>query len=558
MKIHWLNENSRRFLQAGYLDNNTSPEERIKEIADRAEKLLEKPGFSDKFYKYMAKGYYSLSSPVWSNFGKKRGLPISCFGSYIGDNMGDILYTHAETGMMSKMGGGTSAYFGDLRPRGSTIKDNGSSSGSVHFVQLFDKMVDVISQGSTRRGQFAGYLPVEHDDIEEFLKIGTEGNPVQKILYGISISDNWMEEMIAGDQKKRNIWAKILQRRGEIGYPYILFRDTANKNTVDVYKDKGHKIHASNLCTEIMLPSNERWSFVCCLSSINLSYYDEWKNTDAVETLTYFLDAVMSEFIQSLESYRDSQSREDQLVFQFMERAYNFSKENRALGLGVLGWHSLLQSKMIPFASKEAAKLNIEIFKTIQEKSYQASHELAKEYGEPEVLKGYGRRNTTINAIAPTTSSAFILGQVSQGIEPIWSNVYVKDIEKIKTTIKNPLLVKLLEKKDKNDKEVWDDIKKHDGSVQHLDFLSEKEKEVFKTYQEINQLDIIYQAAARQEYIDQGQSLNMMVHPDTPIKDVNQLYIEAYKAGVKSLYYQHSMNAAQKFNQKLVCSSCEA
>lgn len=558
MKIHWLNENSRKFLQAGYLEKNTSPEERIKEISDRAEELLKKPGFSEKFYKYMAKGYYSLSSPVWSNFGKKRGLPISCFGSYIGDNMGDILYTHAETGMMSKMGGGTSAYFGDLRPRGSEIKNNGSSSGSVHFVQLFDKMVDVISQGSTRRGQFAGYLPVEHDDIEEFLKIGTEGNPVQKILYGVSISDKWMEEMIAGDQKKREIWAKILQRRGEIGYPYILFSDTANKNTVDVYKDKGHKIHASNLCTEIMLPSNERWSFVCCLSSINLNYYDEWKDTDAVETLTYFLDAVMSEFIERLESYRDSKSREDQLVFKFMERAYNFSKENRALGLGVLGWHSLLQSKMIPFASKDAAKLNIEIFKSIQDKSYQASSNLAKEYGEPEVLKGYGRRNTTINAIAPTTSSAFILGQISQGIEPIWSNVYVKDIEKIKTTIKNPLLVNLLTEKGQNNKEVWDDIKNHDGSVQHLSFLSTKEKEVFKTYQQINQLDIIYQAAARQEYIDQGQSLNMMIHPDTPIKDVNKLYIEAYRAGVKSLYYQHSMNAAQKFNQKLVCSSCEA
>jgi ribonucleoside-diphosphate reductase alpha chain len=241
-----------------------------------------------------------------------------------------------------------------------------------------------------------------------------------------------------------------------------------------------------------------------------------------------------------------------------MERAYNFSKENRALGLGVLGWHSLLQSKMIPFASKDAAKLNIEIFKSIQDKSYQASSNLAKEYGEPEVLKGYGRRNTTINAIAPTTSSAFILGQISQGIEPIWSNVYVKDIEKIKTTIKNPLLVNLLTEKGQNNKEVWDDIKNHDGSVQHLNFLSDQEKEVFKTYQEISQLDIIYQAAARQEYIDQGQSLNMMIHPDTPIKDVNKLYIEAYRAGVKSLYYQHSMNAAQKFNQKLVCSSCEA
>jgi len=506
----------------------------------------------------MEKGYFSLSSPVWANFGKKRGLPISCFGSYIADNMGSILFTEAEVGMMSKMGGGTSGYFGELRHRGAAIKNNGTSSGSVHFMQLFDKMVDVVSQGSTRRGQFSPYLPVEHKDIEEFLQIGTEGDPIQKIIHAVTVGDDWMQKMIDGDETKRKIWAKILQRRGEIGYPYILFRDNINKNTVDVYKDKKHTIHASNLCTEIMLPSDERWSFVCCLSSINLLHYDEWKDTDAVETLVYFLDAVMTEFIQRLESYRDSKSDEDRLTFLFMERAYNFAKENRALGLGVLGYHSLLQSKMLPFESKDAAKLNIEVFKFIKEKSYKASEQLAKEYGEPEVLKGYGRRNTTLNAIAPTTSSSFILGQVSQGIEPIWSNVYVKDIEKVKTTIKNPLLEKLLKEKGKNTKDVWNDIKIHDGSVQHLKFLTEKEKNVFKTYEEINQMDLIYQAAARQKYIDQGQSLNMMVHPDTPVKFLNQLYINAWQSGIKSLYYQHSMNAAQKFNQKLVCQSCEA
>lgn len=556
--MKWLNEHSRKFLQAGYLVEGTTPEQRIREIADHAEKLLEAKGFSDKFYSYMEKGYFSLSSPVWANFGKKRGLPISCFGSYIADNMGSILFTEAEVGMMSKMGGGTSGYFGELRHRGAAIKNNGTSSGSVHFMQLFDKMVDVVSQGSTRRGQFSPYLPVEHKDIEEFLQIGTEGDPIQKIIHAVTVGDDWMQKMIDGDETKRKIWAKILQRRGEIGYPYILFRDNINKNTVDVYKDKKHTIHASNLCTEIMLPSDERWSFVCCLSSINLLHYDEWKDTDAVETLVYFLDAVMTEFIQRLESYRDSKSDEDRLTFLFMERAYNFAKENRALGLGVLGYHSLLQSKMLPFESKDAAKLNIEVFKFIKEKSYKASEQLAKEYGEPEVLKGYGRRNTTLNAIAPTTSSSFILGQVSQGIEPIWSNVYVKDIEKVKTTIKNPLLEKLLKEKGKNTKDVWNDIKIHDGSVQHLKFLTEKEKNVFKTYEEINQMDLIYQAAARQKYIDQGQSLNMMVHPDTPVKFLNQLYINAWQSGIKSLYYQHSMNAAQKFNQKLVCQSCEA
>ncbi len=556
-EIKWLTDNSRKFLESGYLTGDTTPEERIREIAAHAESILKIKGFADKFYGYMAEGYYSLASPVWSNFGKRRGLPISCFGSHIADDMGDILYTQSEVGMMSKLGGGTSGYFGKLRHRGAEVKNNGSSSGAVHIMQLFEKMVDVVSQGSVRRGRFAPYLPIDHPDIKEFLELGTEGNPIQELTHGVTVGDQWMQEMIDGDNDKRAIWAKVLQRRGEIGYPYILFKDNANKGTVDVYKDKNKEIYASNLCTEIMLPSDERWSFVCCLSSINLLHYDQWKDTDAVETLTYFLDAVMDEFITKLEVFKDSSDRDDQLTFTFMEKAYNFAKENRALGLGALGWHSLLQSKMLSFDSEEAYTLNNEIFKTIKERSYKASEELATLLGEPEVLKGYGRRNTTLNAIAPTTSSAFILGQVSQGIEPIWSNSYVKDIAKIKTTIKNPFLVALLEEKGQNTNEVWKSIRDYDGSVQHLDFLSENEREVFKTYPEIDQMAIVYQAATRQNHIDQGQSVNVMVHPDMPIKDVNKIYTTAWKLGMKSMYYQHSMNAAQKFKQKKECLSCE-
>ena len=556
-EIKWLTENSRKFLESGYLTGDTTPEERILEIAQHAEKILGIDGYAEKFYKYMSEGFYSLASPVWSNFGKKRGLPISCFGSCIADDMGDILYTQSEVGMMSKLGGGTSGYFGKIRHRGAEVKNNGSSSGSVHIMQLFEKMVDIVSQGSVRRGRFAPYLPIDHQDIHEFLEIGTEGNPIQELTHGVTVGDQWMQEMIDGDVEKRTLWAKVLQRRGEIGYPYIFFRDHANNGTVDVYKDKKLEIHGSNLCTEIMLPSNEDWSFVCCLSSMNLLHYDKWKDTDAVETLTYFLDAVMEEFITKLEVYKNSTDRDDQLTFTFMEKAYNFAKENRALGLGALGWHSLLQSRMLPFDSEEAFKLNSEIFKTIKDKSYKASEELAKLFGEPAVLKGYGRRNTTLNAIAPTTSSAFILGQVSQGIEPIWSNSYVKDIAKIKTTIKNPFLVDLLEEKGQNTTEVWRSIRDFDGSVQHLDFLSEHEKDVFKTYPEIDQTVIVYQAANRQNHIDQGQSINVMVHPDMPIKDVNNIYITAWKLGVKSMYYQHSMNAAQKFKQKKSCDSCE-
>ena len=555
--FEWLNENSRKFLAAGYLGEGITAEERISNIAQRAEQLLEMPGFADKFYYYMSQGFYSLASPVWSNFGKERGLPISCFGSHIDDDIGNILYSQSEVGMMSKLGGGTSGYFGKIRHRGAAIKDNGEASGAVHIMRLFESMVDVVSQGSVRRGRFSPYLPIDHPDIMEFLEIGTEGNPIQELTHGVTVKDDWMQQMIDGDVEKRTVWAKVLQSRGEMGYPYIFFTDNANNGAADVYKDKKLPIYASNLCTEIMLPSDHNWSFVCVLSSINVLHYDKWKDTDAVETMIYFLDPVITEFLEKLEVYKNSDDLDDQQTFLFMERAYNFSKENRALGMGVLGWHSLLQSKMLPFDSQGAFDLNSEVFKNIKEHSNKASRDLAEKFGEPELLKGYGRRNTTLNAVAPTTSSAFILGQVSQGIEPIWSNIYVKDIAKIKTTIKNPFLVKLLEEKGMDTPEVWRKIRDRDGSVQDLDFLSENEKEVFKTYAEIDQMSIIYQAANRQNHIDQGQSLNIIIHPDTTTKEINKIHVTAWKLGLKSLYYQHSMNAAQKFKQKKECESCE-
>jgi len=558
MAYEWLNEHARTFLERGYLKEGTTPEERVREIAEAAENILDKPGFADKFEKYMAAGYYSLASPVWINFGLDNGLPISCFGSYIPDDMANILYTQSEVGMMSKFGGGTSAYFGELRGRGASISDRGSSSGAVHFMQLFQTIVNVISQGSVRRGQFSPYLPIDHPDIDEFLDIGAEGNPIQKLTHGVCVPDWWMQEMVDGDEQKRATWAKVIERRGQMGYPYIFFTDNVNNNTVDVYKDKDLKIYASNLCTEIMLPSRSDWSFVCDLSSMNVRYYDEWKDTDAVETLTYFLDAVMSEFIQKLEAMRDSGDEDKQLDFQFMERAYNFATANRALGLGVLGWHSLLQSKMIPLESDEADTLNKEIFETIHDQAYAASAKMADEYGEPAILDGYGRRNTTVMAIAPTTSSAFILGQVSQSIEPMFSNCYVKDIDKAKVTIKNEFLQNVLEEKGENTRETWTSIRDNDGSVQHLSCLSEDEKAVFRTFAEIEQERLVKQAADRQQYIDQAQSLNLMVPPDMEPKEVNELYLNAWRQGIKTLYYQHSMNAAQQLSRKKVCEACEA
>lgn len=544
--FHWLNEDSRLFLQRGYLLEGTTAFERIRFIAEHAELKLGIEGFADKFYHYMARGYFSLSSPIWSNFGLDRGLPISCFGSYIGDSIHDIMVTTAEVGMMSKIGGGTSAYFGDIRPRGSTIKNNGKSDGSFNFSKLFDTVIDVISQGTSRKGQFAGYIDIEHGDIDEWLDIHTEGNPIQLMYYGVCVGHDWLESMKAGDPYKRQLWAKLLQRKTETGIPYLFFKDNANAGRPDVYRDKNMTVHASNLCTEIMLPSSNDESFVCCLSSMNLLYFDEWKDTDAPEVLTYFLDVVMSEFIDKSKS------------IPFLERANRFATRHRALGLGVLGWHSYLQANNIAFDSFQAMQKNNEIFRVLQEKTLKASKELAQRFGEPELLKGYGRRNTTLMSIAPTKSSSFILGSVSPSVEPFKSNYYVKDLAKIKTVYKNPFLEKLLQEKGLDTEETWASILHNDGSVQHLEQLSEHEKEVFKTFAEISQLSVIQQAAQRQKYIDQGQSINLMIHPATPARDLNQLYLTAEELGLKSIYYQNSMSAAQVFNRNLLsCSSCE-
>jgi ribonucleoside-diphosphate reductase alpha chain len=546
-EYRWLTDLSKQFLERDYLVEGQTVDERVDVICATAERILKKPGFAKAFKENIKKGWYSLSTPVWTNFGNDRGLPISCFGSYIEDSMESILFTHAEVGMMTKHGGGTSAYFGNLRGRGEKIRKNGESSGSVHFMKLFENLINVVSQGATRRGNFAAYLPIDHQDIEEFLKIRSEGFPIQDLSFGVCVPDDWMQAMIDGDKDKRKVWAKVLESRAHKGYPYIFFTDTVNKNTVDVYKDKGMKITHSNLCSEIMLPDSKDECFVCDLSSMNLLYYDEWKDTNAVELIVYFLDAVMTEFIEKASK------------IPFMERPVRFAKNHRALGLGVLGWHSHLQKWMIPFESMEAKYLNITIAKKLRDEAYKASAKLAKEYGEPELMKGYGRRNSTLLAFAPTKSSAFILGQVSEQAEPNRANIVIKDLQKGKFTMRNPYLEALLEKKGKNDDETWSSILKHGGSVQHLEFLNEHEKAVFKTFSEISMKEVIIQASQRQKYIDQAQSLNLMIHPDIPIKDVNALIIEAWQLGIKSLYYQYSVNAAQKFSRDiLACKNCES
>ena len=546
-KYYWLNEDSRNFLKRGYIEGDQTAEERIIEIAQAAEKDLGITGFAEKFEEYMSYGWYSLSSPIWANYGLERGLPISCFGSYIDDTMEAILTKQAEVGMMTKMGGGTSGYFGDLRARGTDINSGGKSNGPVHFMELFESVTNVVSQSNVRRGSFAAYMPIEHKDILEFLQIRDDGNAIQQLSIGVTISDKWMKSMISGNKEKRKVWSKVIQKRFESGYPYLFFSDTMNDNAPDVYQDKGLKIHASNLCSEIALHSSNDESFVCNLSSMNLLHYDDWKGTDAVETLTYFLDAVQSEFIRKTKDVP------------YMQPARNFAERQRALGIGVLGWHSYLQSKMIAFESFDAKRLNGEIFAYIKKQSHEASRHLAELFGEPELLKGYGRRNVTTMAVAPTTSSSFILGQVSPSVEPLNSNYFVKDLAKGKFTYKNPYLEKLLSKYNKNDRPTWKSILTTGGSVQHLDFLSEEEKDVFKTFGEISQKEIVTQASIRQRSIDQAQSINMMVHPKTSLKEMNQLLIFAWEQGVKTLYYHRGTNPSQELSRNLLnCASCEA
>lgn len=550
----WLNENSYDFLRAneGYLRDTETVSSRVRDIAKRAFKeIYPNQEYYDKFINYMQRGFISLSTPVWANYGREGTLSISCFGSFTSDSLDKIMFTSAETGMMSKYGGGTSTKL-NLRHRGAPISKGGVSDGAVHFAKLFDKVVDTCKQSSVRRGAMAVYLDIDHADIKEFLSIKHESSDVQNLFSGVCVSNKWLQDMENGDEDKREVWAEVLKSRQRVGIPYIFFTDNVNENKPQIYKDLDLKIHSSNLCSEIMLSSTDEESFVCCLSSLNLETYDEWKDTDVAQVLTAFLDTVITDFTETASKIN------------FMERTVKFALSQRALGIGVLGYHSYLQKNMIPFESLEAKMFNSRVFKKLQKDTYEESIRLGEELGHAPIFEASEtsdkkRRNVTTMAVAPTSSSAFILGQTSQGIEPLRSNYYVRTMAKKKIVYKNPHLEKLLEEKGKNTEEVWDKISENFGSVRTLEFLTEAEKLVFRTFAEISQMEVIIQASQRQQFIDQGQSVNILVHPKTPIKEVNALMMYAYKNGIKSLYYQHSISAVQEFtNNFSTCVSCES
>ena len=550
----WINDESLAVLNRGYLLNGETIEGAVDRITTAAAKRLNNMELQPIFKEMVERGWMSLSSPIWANMGTERGLPISCFGVSIPDNIEGITHKIGEVIMQTKIGGGTSGYFGELRGRGAAITDNGKSSGAVSFMKMFDTTMDVVSQGSTRRGSFAAYLDIDHPDVEEFLQIKDIGNPMQNLFCSVCVPDYWMQEMIDGDMEKRKLWARILESRQQKGLPYVFFTDNNNKNKSQIYKDLDLKITHSNLCCEISLPDSTDESFVCCLSSMNLELYDEWKDTNAVYYAIYFLDAVMSEFIEKTEDNY------------YLKNSHNFAKRHRALGLGVLGYHSYFQKHNISFNAPETKVITQEIFGYLRREALRATKALSKIYGPAPIyneIENYPehkkQRNTTVMAIAPTTSSSSILGQVSPGIEPYSSNYYKVGLAKGNFIRKNKYLTALLESKGKNTEEVWRQIMLAQGSVQGLDFLTPQEKEVFKTFRELSQRHILVLAQLRQKYIDQGQSLNINIPAEVPVKEVNAMMIDAWKWGIKGLYYQRSSSVAKELLTNIItCSSCES
>lgn len=546
----WLTEEGLQVLKSGYLLPGEAPRDMWRRVAKAAASYYNIEGLEDKFFEILWKGWVGLATPVASNMGTERGLPVSCFASYMPDNLCGIFDTVKEVAIMTKYGGGTSVHLNSVRGSNAPVKGTGgTASGPVSWSKILDSTILAVSQGSVRRGSVAAYLPIDHYDAESFINIR---NPTQdknfhcpNIHHGVSISNKFMEEMLDGKKENRDLWIKLLETRFKTGEPYLFFSDHAQKDNPKHLP--WYRVQGSNLCNEIYLHTDDNHSFVCVLSSLNLAKYDEWKNTDTVKLAIYLLDAVCEEFIQKAKKIEG------------LERAYNFAVKSRALGLGVLGWHTLLQSKMIPWDSFEAMQLNAEVFRSMRAYAEVASQELAQMFGEPEWMKGTGRRNTHLIAIAPTGSNSIISGNVSPGIEPMAANVFIQKTAKGTFIKKNKILEKLLESRGANTEEVWKMIAQNDGSVVGLNkILTQEEQEVFLTAREINQFAIIKQAGQRQRWIDQGQSLNLFFIANADPKYVHKVHIAAWETGLKGLYYLRTTSSGRADLASRSADECKA
>ena len=527
----FMDEISIATLSKGYLLPGETPKKAYRRVAQAAAKRLNKPELENKFFKLIWNGWLGLASPVISNMGTDRGLPISCFGIDTPDSVRGIGLTNAELMKLTSQGGGVGISVSRIRPRGTLITGNGKSEGVVPWCKIYDSSIIATNQGNVRRGAASVNLDVNHPDIDEFLEIRRpKGDPNRQCLnlhQCVVVDDTFMRRLESRDQDTMNTWAKILKARMETGEPYIMYKDNINKNNPIAYMMNNLDVSMTNICTEITLFTDEEHSFICCLSSLNLAKYDEWKDTDAVELATWFLDGVMQEFIDK------SAGRES------LKRTHKHASKGRALGLGVMGWHTFLQQKGMPFNSISSTAYTHNIFSDIRSKAEKASRDLAAEYGEPVWCKGTGMRNTHLLAIAPTVSNSVITGGISAGIEPLPANIYTFNGAKGTFIRKNKVLQDILIEKGEDKNKYWDQMLADGGSAQNLpdNILSPADKELFLTFSEINQLELVRQAAIRQRYLDQTQSLNLSFDPGDSPKWINQVHIEAWKLGVKTLYY---------------------
>jgi ribonucleoside-diphosphate reductase alpha chain len=549
----WMDEISLATISKGYLLPGETPKKAYRRVASAAASRLKKPELENKFYKLMWNGWLGLASPVLSNMGTDRGLPISCFGVDTPDSIRGIGLTNAELMKLTSQGGGVGISVSRIRPRGTEITGNGKSEGVVPWCKIYDSAIIATNQGSVRRGAASVNLDIEHPDIEEFLQIRRpKGDPNRQCLnlhQCVVVGDNFMRKLESRDQDAMGLWAEVLKSRMETGEPYVMFKDNVNKNNPMAYMMNNLDVSMTNICTEITLFTDEEHSFICCLSSLNLAKYDEWKDTDAVELATWFLDGVMQEFIDK------SNGRES------LKRTHAHARKGRALGLGVMGWHTYLQQKQMPFNSIASTAYTHNIFSDLKLKAERASRDLAQEYGEPLWCKGTGMRNTHLLAIAPTVSNSVITGGISAGIEPLPANIYTFNGAKGTFIRKNKVLETMLEKKGENKEKWWDQMLADGGSAQNLpdSVLSPEEKELFLTFPEINQLELVRQAAIRQRYLDQTQSLNLSFDPNDSPKWINQVHIEAWKLGVKTLYYLRtdSVIKGDIGSRQADCVSCD-
>jgi ribonucleoside-diphosphate reductase alpha chain len=533
----WLNKEGLSTLSRGYLFQGETPRGMHQRLASHAAKVLNRADLEADLFEIFWRGWVGAATPVASNFGTNRGLPISCYSVHVEDSVNSI-YSHLkEVAQLSKNGGGVGIYLGDVRPAGSPISNGGKSTGIVPWAQSYDLTSRVVSQGGVRRGSFAIYLPIDHQDVPELLqaKDHSKGDPRRFIDSNIAltITDEWIESMLAGDTHKQELFGEVLKTRLISGSPYLVFIDNVNRQNPECYKQRGLSVSTSNLCSEITLHTDDNHTFVCVLSSLNLAKYDEWREWRGTSSLsvpqlaTYFLDAVVEDFIHKASRIPS------------MGRAVRFARKSRALGLGTMGLHLLYQKRGLPFASQGARELNIEAHRFIKDEAVKASRQLAKDFGEPEWCVGSGMRHTHLLAIAPTRTNSVISGAFSQGIEPIDANYFVAKQAKGTFVRKNPVLEQLFCERSVDDS-IWDSILEARGSVQHLNCLTPEEKEVFRTAREIDQFEIVKQAADRTPFICQAQSLNLFVDPEIDPEDLVRLHLSAWKNGVKSLYYLRS------------------